>query len=336
MPYVGGTAQRTTAEFLIDRLVRNGYSRMQAAAIVGNMQRESQLITNNLNRDEGSYGLMQWRGPRFQQLQQFAAQAGKPWTDPGVQADFMAHEMRTSEAGNARAFNQAQTLDEATRALQPVVRYSTNPATAGLDERLANARTAYGGDPDAPAVAPAAPSENAPQRPGAQPGVVSRETPLDLGARRKGIGGGISGGLGDLGVAYVNRQRTLGQPLNPFAAMSGAASHAGAPGSVLHASTQIPGTESYTDPNTGARMVTGLPGRYSSGDVLNMGQAPAPEPARFPGGRVPLPRARPLGAPGSEVAPTDLSPVDVNQNVASVIDDRMGALVDPYMGFDYG
>ena len=41
--YYGGTAQHTDPKFLIERLMRNGYSRMQAAAIVGNLTARKRL-----------------------------------------------------------------------------------------------------------------------------------------------------------------------------------------------------------------------------------------------------------------------------------------------------
>src|SRR5262245_66470733 len=113
MPYYGGDPIQTNARFLMERLMANGMSRPQAAAMVGNLQRESSLISNNMNTGEQAYGLMQWRGPRFQDLQKFAADQKKPWTDPGVQADFIGHELKTTESANAAAFNAAQNVDDA-------------------------------------------------------------------------------------------------------------------------------------------------------------------------------------------------------------------------------
>jgi len=151
------------ANFLMQRLMAGGMSQMQAAAVVGNLQRESSLDPSAVNKDEGAYGLMQWRGPRFTALQQFAVQQGKPWSDPGVQADFIGHELRTTERGNAAAFNAAPDIDAATKAFgNQVVRFGDK----SLGDRQANARALYGGGagqqaaglPDDAARATAAPA----------------------------------------------------------------------------------------------------------------------------------------------------------------------------------
>jgi len=149
------------ASFLMDRLIRGGMPRMQAAAVVGNLQRESSLNPAAYNEKEGAYGLMQWRGPRWQALQQFAAAQGKPWTDPGVQADFIGHELRTTERGNAQDFYKAPTIDAASEAFgKRVVRFGDK----SLGERQAHARALYGGDAGQPVSEQAVPSD------------VSRET----------------------------------------------------------------------------------------------------------------------------------------------------------------
>lgn len=226
MPYYGGTPQRTDPKFLIERLMRNGYSRMQAAAIVGNLQRESGLASNNMNKDEGAYGLMQWRGPRFEALQQFAAAKGVPWTDPGTQADFIAREMQTTERKNAQGFLQARTIDEASAALKPVIRYGDK----SLPDRQMHARNFFGAaDPVAPEAT--APLVQAPQPTAAQP-AVSRETGYaPPAARGRGLRGGIAS-LGDMGAAYLERERRegrLGNPLEALAGLGGGTAQTAAP-----------------------------------------------------------------------------------------------------------
>src|SRR5262245_12230284 len=134
--YYGGDPIRTDASFLMQRLIKNGMNRHQAAAMVGNLQRESGLATNSWNKDEGAYGLMNWRGDRFQNLQRFAASKNADWRDAGTQADFISHELNTSEAKNAQAFRNATNVDEASAALQPVIRYKPVPATATRPSEL--------------------------------------------------------------------------------------------------------------------------------------------------------------------------------------------------------
>ena len=345
MPYLGGTAQRVDPKFLMERLMRNGMSRMQAAAIVGNMQRESSLISNNLNRSEGAYGLMQWRGDRFNQLQDFAKAQGVPWTDPGVQADFVGHEMGGTERKAAQGFYRAGTIDAANAALKPYIRYSSGPA-GGADQRQAYARSLYGAAPDTAPQTTAAPPATAPQPAGAQP-AVSRETARAYApgsvygvgepVRSKGIRGGMEEAGNAIGLALSGRanpermQRLQGG----FASLGSALSGLGL-GGENPALNPTP-VQSYTEPATGNVMATGLPGRYAegAGDVLNLGQPVqerppgAAEPPRFPGGIAPLPRSRPLDT--TRVPHLD-DRLQTNQTVA----DLMGGLVDPMTGYSYG
>lgn len=342
MPYYGGQPTQTTPQFLMERLMKGGLSREQAAALVGNLQKESSLITNNINEGEQAFGLMQWRGDRFKNLQNYAVQQGKQWTDPGVQADFALHEMRTTEANNAQRFLQATDLTSANDALHAVIRYRDRSEAA---QRGQFAQQAYGQTQNVENKS----QEGKPVEIQTQPPPVSRETlaysmPRDefaIPANAKGMRGGLTAIGAAIGQGLANPQgrQKLGSIFGTGAGQQIQQPPAGSPemlsgfkGLFGGGSTpgQIPGAQSYIDPNTGSQMATGLPGRYEQGDVLNLGQAPPEQ--RFPGGRVPLPRARPLAAPGDATAYRD-EHLDMGESVA---DARMGALVDPYMGFDYG
>lgn len=200
--------------FLMQRLMRGGMSRMQAAAVVGNLKRESSLDPNAYNSGEGAYGLMQWRGPRFQALQGFANSQGKPWNDPGVQADFIGHELRTTERGNAQDFYAAQDVDSATKAFgTQVVRFGDK----SLPDRQAAARSIYGTD----AGQQLEPGSIAAQATGSAPN-VSRETYNPSG--RYGLSGllnsqrrGIRGGLETLGEGLGMAFRGGSPPTIPAA-----------------------------------------------------------------------------------------------------------------------
>jgi hypothetical protein len=271
MPYFGGTPQAVDPAFLMDRLTRNGLSRMQAAAVVGNLQRESSLISNNVNKDEGAYGLMQWRGPRFAALQDFAAQQGKPWTDPGVQADFIGHEMGGVERKSAQAFYKATDLDSATKAFgQGIVRFGDE----SLAERQANARALFG--------EPGAVTEKAT---GAPP-MVSRETqdlaygdPYSLsspyGLLNQPRPKGIRGGLQSLG-------RSIGIAMAPRAARP--------PGSLFAGAA-----------DTGSGGTAAAP---SSPPAREQPLVPS-----FPGGVIPTPRPRPEAAPGLMTPDREVAPI---------------------------
>jgi hypothetical protein len=339
MPYYGGTPMAADPQMLMDRLMKNGYSRAQAAAILGNLQRESGLHSNNVNKDEGAYGLMQWRGDRFAALQQFAAARKVPWTDPATQADFIAHEMQTTERKNAAPFMAATTVDEASAALKPVIRYGDKSGP----ERAMHARNFFGqpgsdqnvfgaqpSAPQTPAVASGPPGPSAP--PEAQP-AVSRETQRQLqqqyyddyrdrsGSNQRGLRGGISS-LGDLGAAFIQRNRRdtaagnptmldrLGQTLQNASSFPQQAPAASAPpvdrGALAATVVGQPPAVDLTSRNPAA---TAPPG--------------APDPPRFPGG-VPQPRPRPQTGPG------------MMEGDAIIPRDALASLVDPRTGYDYG
>jgi hypothetical protein len=186
MPYYGGDPMQTSTSFLMDRLMRGGMSRAQAAAVVGNLRQESGLISNNMNTKEGSYGLMQWRGDRFDALQQYAQQQGKPWTDPGVQADFIGHELNTTEKGNAAAFRSATDVQGANAGLADVIRYKNREE---IPMRGAYAQQAFDStDPTA-----------------ASPTLAYNDPYRGIAPRGKGLRYGIGGGLGALGAALVQK-----------------------------------------------------------------------------------------------------------------------------------
>ena len=143
MPYYGGTPMAANPDALMARLMRSGLSRAQAAAMVGNLRRESSLISNNVNQGEQAYGLMQWRGDRFEELMAFAAKQGKTWTDPDVQADFAVHEMRSGKEQKAgKAFLGATDVPSANQALKGVIRYADQPGET--EARGALAQQAFG------------------------------------------------------------------------------------------------------------------------------------------------------------------------------------------------
>ena len=273
MPYYGGTPMAANPDALMARLMKSGLSRAQAAAMVGNLRRESSLISNNMNEGEGAYGLMQWRGDRFQNLQDFAAKQGKPWTDPDVQADFAVHEMRSGNERKAgSAFLGATDVAGANQALKGVIRYADRPGET--EKRGALAQQALGSTAGAGAAATVQPPP---------PDKVSRETlayatdQADYGRPNpKGIRGGLSALGHDLRMAGVFGTGVDQQP-KPIAPGS-PESVAGFRGLFSPSQTQPPpGMQSYLDPNTGSQMATGLPGRYDrgQGDVLNLGRPPA-------------------------------------------------------------
>jgi hypothetical protein len=100
-----------------------GWAPHQAAAIMGHLLHESggKLDPNARAPGDGrdgsdSIGIGQWNSGRAKQLKAFAAAAGKPWNDLGVQLAFVQHELETTEGGAADALRGAKDIDSAVAA----------------------------------------------------------------------------------------------------------------------------------------------------------------------------------------------------------------------------
>lgn len=81
---------------IYDFLLSKGMSGIGAAAILGNIERESSFNVLAINDDNPHYGLCQWGGSRFERLKTEATNVGKSWQDLQVQLDFLWLELNTS------------------------------------------------------------------------------------------------------------------------------------------------------------------------------------------------------------------------------------------------
>jgi hypothetical protein len=130
-----GPGEVVQAKQLYDYFVEKGFTPAQASGILGNIQTESSFNTSAYNSGEGAIGLCQWEGGRRTELEHFAASQGKPVTDWHVQADFIMHELSTSETGAYAALKAATTPEQAAQAFQ-----SRYERSASLGNRADNAR----------------------------------------------------------------------------------------------------------------------------------------------------------------------------------------------------
>lgn len=103
-----------------------GYSPAQAAALLGNARQESSLNPAALNKNEGAYGLFQWRGDRLSGLNQFATANGMSPADWRTQLNYAKFEMGGPEAKSSARFLSAQTIPQANAALHQYIRYGDN------------------------------------------------------------------------------------------------------------------------------------------------------------------------------------------------------------------
>ena len=101
--YGDGAGSTENAEKAMQYFMSQGWSREQAAGIVGNLQAES---TPNLNPNAfgendvrpgvHSYGIAQWNRGRWANLQAFAQSKNKPWNDFQTQLEFIQNELTGS------------------------------------------------------------------------------------------------------------------------------------------------------------------------------------------------------------------------------------------------
>ncbi|HEY9732851.1 MAG TPA: phage tail tip lysozyme [Drouetiella sp.] len=133
-----GPGEQVPVRRLYDYFIEHGFSKAQAAGILGNMKTESNFRTNAYNPREKAIGLCQWEDSRRTALERFATQQGKPVSDWHVQADFIMHELGTTEKRAYAALKTAQTPEQAAKIFQ-----SKYERSAALTNRATNAREIY-------------------------------------------------------------------------------------------------------------------------------------------------------------------------------------------------
>jgi len=133
-------------------LAQRGYSPVQAAGILGNLQVESALNPTAIGDNGTSYGLGQWHKDRWQGLKSHAAGLGLDPSDPSAQISFLDWELKNREGMAYQALQAAQTPEQAALAMMHYERpagYTPDNPGAGMhaDKRIANAVAAFGGLP---------------------------------------------------------------------------------------------------------------------------------------------------------------------------------------------
>lgn len=123
-----------------------GYSKEQAAGIVGNLSHESDFNTSASGDNGTAFGIAQWRGERLDGLKAYAASKGKPATDLQTQLEYVDQELNSSESGAKAKLASAKSTQEATQAFLAYERPKDwNTATPhGWDNRLRQAQGAAG------------------------------------------------------------------------------------------------------------------------------------------------------------------------------------------------
>lgn len=136
------------AALLARRLKEAGYSNANIAGVLGNFQLESGFNPRvnegglvGAPAGKGGYGFGQWTGSRQADLVNFARQRKKDPGDPGLQADFLLHELKGPEKAADEYLRGAVSPEESAR------RFLTGYERAGIPktkQRQEAARQLYG------------------------------------------------------------------------------------------------------------------------------------------------------------------------------------------------
>lgn len=143
-PLTGGYLDKGVA--LSKQLIQRGFSKTQAAVIVGNMWAESTFDTTAKN-SSGAIGLLQWTDSRQNALFKFAKAKKKQWTDLNLQLDFIKYELLDEYDGKyayestmfTRAMQYGDTIQDKAEGFAKV---SERPRKSELDISLSTRKIA--------------------------------------------------------------------------------------------------------------------------------------------------------------------------------------------------
>ena len=139
----GGDATGSTSgngQTAMEKAIAAGYTKEQAAGLVGNLQQESGMNPTARNEREGAQGIAQWRGER---LEAFKKKYGKEvmYATLDEQMDFVLHELETTEKKAGNLLKNAKTAAEAAAIVD---KFYERSAGTELAKRVANANAIAG------------------------------------------------------------------------------------------------------------------------------------------------------------------------------------------------
>lgn len=145
-----GEGETATGRDIMQGLISRGFTKEEAAAIVGNLWAESGFRTDAVNPSSGAFGLMQWLGGRKSRLQQFSAEKGKPATDFNVQLDYIKWELKGGNAYETEQFKKAMSYGDdvasKTRGFaEQVERAGAGELRSSMSKRIGAAQSVFGG-----------------------------------------------------------------------------------------------------------------------------------------------------------------------------------------------
>ena len=101
------------ATYVYSELIKAGFSKQSAAAVMGNLDVEHAFSTS-WEGDQGSVGIAQWRGSRKADLEAYAKQQNGDVTDIKIQTSFMINvdmEKRLGKEGLQKLKNMTDYID---------------------------------------------------------------------------------------------------------------------------------------------------------------------------------------------------------------------------------
>ncbi len=127
-----------------------GFTPLQAAGIMGNIEQESGFNPTALNPSSGAYGIVQWRENRKTALEQKASQKGVPISNIDVQLEHFKDELNTSYKSSVTdPIKKSNNLAEVTRIFLEKFEVPCTPGSSACDNemniRLPNAQKLQNG-----------------------------------------------------------------------------------------------------------------------------------------------------------------------------------------------
>lgn len=129
-----------------DVLINKGWSREQAAGIIGNLLEESDLNPAALNKKENAQGIAQWRGDRIKKFEELYK---IPLLNSSLdqQLEYLNWELNNTEKFAGNALRKTKTVEEATKSFDRFYERSALGAKGITStSRISNAIGAYKGE----------------------------------------------------------------------------------------------------------------------------------------------------------------------------------------------
>jgi hypothetical protein len=145
-----GEGELATGLQLMKGLQERGFTKEEAAAIVGNLWAESGFSTGATNPTSGAFGLMQWLGGRKARLYSYAEEKGKPVTDLDLQLDYIKWELKGGNDYETKQFAKAMAYGDDVAAktrgfAYEVERASSSELSSSMEKRIGAADSVYTG-----------------------------------------------------------------------------------------------------------------------------------------------------------------------------------------------